>query len=131
MNTESPIPSIRLVKHRSFRLTPLRVRTIPEFRAILVSEVPADPRTFVLAFLSGAVLSVPIGMIFALTARPFMPPKWVEPIYLGVVLGAFVLLPFWSHFALKREPLLRSLGLGTFQVALIYLMIGLLLFPAV
>lgn len=126
MNPESPTSSIRPIEHRSFRLTPSRVRSVPEFRVLLQTKVSADFRTFMLAFLAGAVLSVPVGLVLALTVRSFEPPKWMEPIYLSVVFVAFVLLPFWSHFALKREPLLRRLGLDTFQVALLCLVLGLL-----
>ncbi len=117
------------IQYRPFHLTPSKLPLLRRFLSILRTEVPRDFRTFILSFLVGSVLSFPIGFVFAFTIRPFEPPTWVEPIYFGVVIPSFVLLPLWSHFALRRQPILRRLGLTTFLLGLFIFILG-SLFPA-
>ena len=98
--------------------------------ALLRSEVPFTFRTMAFAFLCGSILSFPVGLIFAHTTRPFQPPEWTEPIYLTSFLGSLAILPFWSHFALHSQPLLRRLGLRFGLLSIIGFILSGLLFPA-
>lgn len=105
-------------------LTASRLPSFRGFPLLLRTEVSCDFRTFILSFLIGCVLSFPVGFVLALTIRPFEPPAWTEPIYFGVVITSFILLPIWSHFVLRRQPILRRLGLTTFQLGLFILILG-------
>lgn len=116
-------------RHRSFHLTPSRTISLRSLLDLLRADVPFDFRTLALSFFIGSLFSFPIGAVFALTIRPFEPPEWTAPLYFGAVIVSFVVLPFWSHFAFRQQPILRRLGLATFQLALFLFVLG-LLFPA-
>ena len=94
--------------------------------------MPLDFRTLVFAFLMGSVLSVPFGYALVnLELRPFDPPAWTEPLYVGTVMVAFCLLPIWSLIFLGKQPLLRSMGLNTFGFVFILFIVYGLLCPAI
>ena len=98
----------------------------------LLNKVPLDFRTLVFAFLMGSVLSVPFGYALVnLELRPFDPPAWTEPLYVGTVMVAFCLLPIWSLIFLGKQPLLRSMGLNTFGFVFILFIVYGLLCPAI
>ena len=91
---------------------------------------PLNFRTAVFCFLMGAVLSFPCGMIWEATARPFNPPLWTIPYYLGTVFSSFVILPFWSVYALRGVPVLRFIGFWTPVGLILLASIASCLFPA-
>ena len=109
-------------------MTP-RSPVLPRFIALMQTEVPLNFRTIAFCFFMGSVLSVPFGLLLVITARPFEPPEWIEPFYWSAVLTSFALLPLWSHFVLRGQPLLRRMGLTTFLLLLILWIVG-SLFPA-
>jgi uncharacterized membrane protein len=92
-------------------------------------DFPVDYRSTVFCFLMGSALSFPCGFAWATTARPFTPPEWIEPFYLTTAIASFLLLPFWSVFALRSLPQLRRIGFTTFAALLLFFVVG-LLFPA-
>jgi hypothetical protein len=77
----------------------------------------------------GVVLSVPLGAALAFTRRPFEPPEWTEPYYMGVVGFSFVILPFWSALTFRPQPLLKCIGFLAFALVLFLFLIA-LMFPA-
>jgi len=94
------------------------------------SSFPLNYRTIVFCFLMGSVLSFPCGMIWEATARPFNPPSWTNPYYFTTVIGSFVILPFWSAYALRGVPLLQLIGVSTSVVLILSFILSGLLFPA-
>lgn len=124
-----PIPA-----HVSFRLTPSGLGSIRDFRRLLRTPVPWNARTFVLSLMIGSLLSFPMGVL--LTALfswlefplPFESSKWMAGFYRLANTASFFVLPFWSHFAFRDQPVLRRLGLSVFQCALLLVMIGSVLF---
>lgn len=86
-------------------------QAIRRYAALLRTPVPVNLRTMAFAFFAGAILSLPVGAILANTVRPFEPPEWTAPIFWSSFLGSLALLPFWSYYALRDQPLLRRIGL--------------------
>ncbi len=105
--------------HCSFRLTSPRPKPYPPLRVLLRMPVPFNVRTLGFAFLSGSICSLPVGVLFALVWRPFIPSETVGGFYRITVAGAFLLLPFWSYFALRSQPILQDLGRNIFLLILI------------
>ena len=97
--------------------------------ALMRTEVPFNYRTLVFAFLMGSVLSVPVGLIFANTWRPFVPPEWIRPYYFLTVFSSVLILPVWTGAALRDQPELRRMGFCTSAVYLVILIFG-LFYPA-
>ena len=85
-------------------------QAVRRYRDLLWSEVPFDFRTLTFAYMMGSILSVPVGALM-LPYRPFTPPEWTAPIIIVSFYGSLLALPFWSALVLKRQPLLRKIGM--------------------
>jgi len=68
--------------------------------------------------------------ILASTVRAFQPPEWTAPLFWSSFVGSLVLLPLWSYFVLRAEPLLRRIGMRFSLFSFIALFLGGLLFPS-
>jgi hypothetical protein len=95
----------------------------------LCRKIPCNYRTLLFALFTGSIFSVPLGVLLALTRRPFEPPEWTAPYYFSVVGVSFILLPFWTALTLRHEPPLRYIGIAAFGLAIILFLLA-LLFPA-
>jgi hypothetical protein len=93
-------------------------------------QVPFDFRTIVFSFFMGSVFSIPIGIAWAFI-RPsaFDPPEWTDAAYFITVLLCLFLLPFWSHFGFPNHRVLRRIGMATFVIFFLLLLVA-LFFPA-
>ena len=99
------------------------------FATWLQTEIPLNFRTLFFCFLVGSLLSVPCGFLVVVQWELYEPPLWTAPIYCMVILLSLVVLPFWSVFALRDQPMLRRIG-QVVSVAAFTLFALCLLFPA-
>src|SRR5258708_622077 len=95
----------------------LQSRLRARFVAVWQTEFPLNLRTMLFCFFVGSLLSVPCGLLVVVRWELFQPPVWIAPIYGTAVLASFLVLPFWSAFALGEQLFLRCFGLTTSVVA--------------
>lgn len=89
-------------------------------------QIPLNFRTGMFCFLMGTALSLPVGFL-PTKILFFEIPLVLMNLYQGAAVACFLILPFWSYFAVRKYSPLPTLGLITF---VFFILCG-LLFPAV
>jgi hypothetical protein len=96
----------------------------------LLTRVTFDYRTLCFAYISGTLLSVPIGMALEFTGRPFVPPDWTEAFYCVAVLLSLAIQPYWIDTMLRGRQELQRFGKVMFCIT-IALFLVIALFPRI
>jgi hypothetical protein len=97
-------------------------------------RLPARLRLFVLEFVVGSLLSLPIRLAFRdfRYSEPYFeePPKWAYELYYLNWVFCLILLPFWTSYFLNDQPEARQVGRrvwNTFRLLLLLVLMMIVL----